>query len=84
MYQYIKNNETFFLLFHVVKVINPFCCCFTGQYCRCAMVSMLASSVVEHGCERRSGHTKDYQIGFLLLLRSIKEKEQLLIGSESG
>ena len=27
------------------------------------MVSMLASSVVDHGFEPRSGHTKDYKIG---------------------
>ena len=27
------------------------------------MVSMLASSVVDHGCKLRSGQTKDYKIG---------------------
>jgi hypothetical protein len=50
------------------------------------MVSMLTSSVVDRGFEPRSGQTKDYKIGILLLLRqahSIKEKEQRLFGSES-
>ena len=28
------------------------------------MISMLASSVVDHGFEPRSGHTKDYKIGY--------------------
>ena len=27
------------------------------------MVSVLASSAVDHGFEHRSGHTKDYKIG---------------------
>ena len=27
------------------------------------MVSVLASSAVDHGFEHRSGHTKDYEIG---------------------
>ena len=37
------------------------------------MVSVLASSVVDRGVEPRSGET-----------RSIKEKEERLVGSESG
>ena len=50
------------------------------------MVSVLTSSVVDRGFEPRSGQTKDYEIGIMLLLRlarNIKEKEQRLVGSES-
>jgi hypothetical protein len=43
------------------------------------MVSVFASSAVDRGFEPRSGQPKDYKIAF-----SIKEKEQRLIGSESG
>ena len=43
------------------------------------MVSVLASSAVDHGFEPRSpGQTKDYKIA-----RSITKKEQRLVGSES-
>jgi hypothetical protein len=51
------------------------------------MVSVLASSAVDRGFELWSGHTKVYANWYLLLLwlaRSIKEKEQRLVGSESG
>ena len=41
------------------------------------MVSMFASSVVDRGVEPRSGQTKD-------AARSMKEKGQILVGSESG
>jgi hypothetical protein len=41
------------------------------------MVSVLASSAVDHGFKPRSGQTKDYKIG-------IKDKQQRLVGSESG
>ena len=33
------------------------------------MVSVLASSAVDHGFETQSGQTKDYEIWYLLLLR---------------
>jgi len=52
-----------------------------------AMVSALASSAVDSELESRSGQAKDYKNWYLLLLRlarSIKEKEQRLVGSESG
>ena len=51
------------------------------------MVSVLALSVVDRGFEPRSGQTKDYKIGISCFSRqahSIKEKDQRLIGSESG
>jgi hypothetical protein len=52
------------------------------------MVSVLALSAVDRGFEPWLGQTKDYKIDWYLLLlrqaRSIKEKEQRLIGSESG
>ena len=52
------------------------------------MVSVFSSSVVDRGFETRSGQTKDYKIGICCLsvkhVRSIKEKEQTLVGSESG
>jgi hypothetical protein len=44
------------------------------------MVSMLASSAVDHGFEPWSGKTKDYSISIC----GIKEKEQRLVGSKSG
>ena len=50
------------------------------------MVSVLASSVVVSGFVSRSGQTKDYKIGiwYFSAKRSIKEKEQRLVGSQSG
>ena len=52
------------------------------------MVSMLASSVVDRRFEPRSSQTKDYKIGIYCFSNnyawSIKEKEQRLVGSESG
>ena len=45
------------------------------------MVSVLASSAVDHGFKPRSGHTKHYKIGISCF--SAKEKEQKLVGSES-
>jgi hypothetical protein len=33
------------------------------------MVSMLASSAIDRGFEPRLGQTKDYNIGYVLLLR---------------
>jgi hypothetical protein len=50
------------------------------------MVSVLASSAVDHWFEPRSGQTKDYNIGiwcFYAKQCSITEKEQRLVGSES-
>jgi len=50
------------------------------------MVSVLASSVVDHGCMPQSSHTKDYNIGiccYLLNIQHYTEKEQRLVGSES-
>jgi hypothetical protein len=43
------------------------------------MVSVLTSSAVDRGFKPKPGQTKDYKIA-----RSITEKEQRLIGSESG
>jgi hypothetical protein len=52
------------------------------------MVSVLASGVVDRGLEPRSSQTKDYKIGICcfstIKARSIKEKEQRLVGLESG
>jgi hypothetical protein len=50
------------------------------------MVSKLASSGVDRGFKPRSGQTEDYILVLLLLhyARNIKEKEQRLVGSESG
>ena len=50
---------------------------------------MLASSVVDRDLESRSGQTESYKLGFVASplstsSRSIKQKEQRLIGSESG
>ena len=53
------------------------------------MVSVLALSVVDRGFEPRSGQTNDYKIGICCFSakhaasRSIREKEQILVGSES-
>ena len=54
------------------------------------MVSVLALSVVDRGFEpllgQTRGQTKDYTLWYVLLLReagSIKEKKQILVGSES-
>jgi len=41
-------------------------------------------SVVDCGFQPRSVPTKDYKIGICFYSRSIKEKEQELVGSESG
>jgi hypothetical protein len=55
------------------------------------MVSVLASIVVDRGCEHRSGQTKDYNIGICcfsgkheIRIISNQEKYQRLFGSESG
>jgi hypothetical protein len=50
------------------------------------MVSVLASSAVNRGFEPQLGQTKDYKIGIWCFSakRSIKEKEQRLVGSQSG
>ena len=49
------------------------------------MVSVLASSVVDRWYEPRSGQTKDYKIGICCFSADIiQEKEQVLVGSESG
>ena len=48
---------------------------------------MLASSAVDNGFEPWLGKTKDYKIGiccFCAKHMCIKEKEQRLVGSESG
>jgi hypothetical protein len=50
------------------------------------MVSVLASSAVDHGFEPLSRQTKNFEIGiccFSAKACSIKEKEQRLVGSES-
>ena len=39
------------------------------------MGSVLALIAIDHGFQPRSGHTKDYINGYLLLLCSIKEKK---------
>lgn len=44
-----------------------------------AMARLLTLSVVDRRLVYRSGHTKDYQIGYI-----IREKEQRLNGWESG
>jgi hypothetical protein len=46
------------------------------------MVSIFALSAVGHELEPRSGQTKEYKIGICWF--SAKEKEQRLVGSESG
>jgi hypothetical protein len=49
----------------------------------CVMIRVLASSAVERAFEPRSGETKEYKIGiccFSAKARSIKEKEQRLVG----
>jgi hypothetical protein len=52
------------------------------------VVSMLTSSVVDHWFEPRSGQTKYYQICICCFFAKntafIKEKEQRLVGTESG
>jgi len=53
------------------------------------MVSVLAPSVVDRGFCPQSGQTKDYEISMYCFsdktfIISIKEKEQRLVGSESG
>ena len=73
-----------------------FCCSFKFiAYCITlvnridgVMVSVLASSVVDRGFEHQSGQTKDYKIGICCFCAKhaalIKEKQQRLVGSESG
>ena len=46
------------------------------------MASVLASSAVDRGFEPRLDQTNDYEIGICCFFD--KEKEQILIGSESG
>ena len=51
------------------------------------MVSVLAPSAVDRGFEPPSGQTKDDVIGiccFSAKHTGVKEKEQRLVGSESG
>jgi hypothetical protein len=48
------------------------------------MVSVLASSAIDHGFNPRLGQTKDYEIDICCQACSIKKKEQRLVGSESG
>ena len=48
------------------------------------MVSVLTSSVVDVGFEPRSSQTKDYKIGVCCFFPKHAEKEQRLVGSESG
>ena len=47
------------------------------------MVSVLASSVVDRWFKAQLGQTKVYEIG-ICFFSNIKEKEQRLVGSESG
>jgi hypothetical protein len=46
------------------------------------MISVLASSVVDHGSQPGSGQTKHYKI--VASVHSVKKKEQRLVDSESG
>ena len=50
------------------------------------MISLLTSSAVERGFESRSGQIKDYIISICCFSakHAIKEKEQRLVGSDSG
>ena len=51
------------------------------------MVSMLVLSVVDRWFETRSGKPRDYVIGmcwFSAKHAALKEKEQRMVGSESG
>ena len=49
------------------------------------MVRGIISSAVDYGFEPQSGQTKEYEIGICCFFaRSIKEKEERLIGWESG
>jgi hypothetical protein len=50
------------------------------------MVRMLTLSALDRGLELWSGQIKDYKIGicYFSAKNSIKEKEQRLVGSESG
>ena len=51
------------------------------------MVSMFALSVVDRWFEPRSGKPRDYVIGmcwFSAKQAALKEKEQRMVGSESG
>ena len=51
------------------------------------MVSMFALSVVDRWFEPRSGKPRDYVIGmcwFFANHAALKEKEQRMVGSESG
>jgi hypothetical protein len=62
----------------VMFTIVNLCNCIGG-----VMVSVLASSVVDRWFESRSSQAKQYLL-LLCYARSIKEKEQILVGSESG
>jgi hypothetical protein len=49
------------------------------------MIRVLASSAVDCGFEPWLGQTEDYKIGICCFsAKHIKEKEQRLVGSESG
>jgi len=68
---------------------NIYVICVNWQYLNyigCVMVSVLFSSVIDRWFELWPGQTKDYKnYKYLLLLRSarsIKEREQRLVGSE--
>ena len=56
------------------------------MYITGSLVSVLASSAVNHGFEPPSGQTKDYAIGIHCFpkIKSLKLKEQSLAGPESG
>ena len=66
--------------------ISVFILSFDSNHISGVMVSVFASSARDRGFEPRSGQTKDYKIGIVLLrfAHSIKEKEQRLVGSQSG
>ena len=52
-----------------------------------AMVSVLASSVVDRGFEPRSGQPKEYNIGICFFSANhaaLSRKKQKLVSSESG
>ena len=74
-----KNVFTYITIFSTQKKVNDIC----G-----VMVSMLALNAVDCGFEFRSGKNKDFKIGICYFSDkhacSNKEKEQRLVGSESG
>jgi len=73
------------LLIFMYSIINVKTILFIYNRIGGVIVSVLASSEVDRGFEPQSGQTKDYKIGiccfFTIKARSIKEKEQRLVGA---